>query len=210
MAQNTVSIKISTVDNTSAALNAANQALKNLGGSNVQRQVRANPGDASLAKKFERLKAAARSTEAEFIGGREATEGYGRALAAQGVSVRSLAADYAKLRTAQASSSPISANPTAATRSIARPSATPLATPVTADVSRSIDNLNQAVRGGIATVGHYGAAFIALQAALFKLPGAAARASDEHLKIQCVADALNRVIYIQHLLGFFTRRVERI
>lgn len=149
------------------------------------RQVRANPGDASLAKEFERLKAAAGRAKAEFVGGREATENYRRALSAQGVSVRSLAADYARLRTAQSSVASSQSAQNAASRStipIAVPSIAPVAA-ATQTLSSSTENLNKVVRGGIATLGHYTVGFIALQNTLFQLPGALLRAGDASIKL---------------------------
>ncbi len=142
------------------------------------RALRANPGDAKLAKEFERLKNAARQAKSAFLDNQQATEGLRRSLREQGVSVRSLAADYARLRQAQAQTKNTS-SPSMASGS--RPTNSSVSTIDQDGLSRiegSVDRLTKK----IGLMGHVSAAVFAAQHHLLPYLGTLGRVSDEYAK----------------------------
>lgn len=144
------------------------------------RAVRANPGDASLAKEFDRLKMAAKRAKDEFTGGQVATENLRRALAAQGVSVRSLSADYRRLKAAQANSLPTSASSAAIMKGAAAARSRVSISDQDSRLS-GIEGLVDRLIRKVGVMGHLTAAVFAVQQVLPYL-SALGRVSDEYVK----------------------------
>jgi tape measure domain-containing protein len=152
-------------------------------------KLKSNAGDATLAREFVKLKAAAATAKEALVSNRVESEAARRVLAAQGVSVASLAADYRKLKFAQAAVNQLTSLPSSAS---SRMGTSGMSTAANSeqpkvhqagnqldDASVRIDRLSQKM----GDMGHRATVFVAMQQYVLPYLATLGNLSDSYTKL---------------------------